>query len=373
MVALPSARRSFLWSGLAIAIALAACRPAPDSAPNRVIKQGGDVMVSGATPTVGDSTDGDVMMAGSTLVFTGATGGDYLGAGGEQTVGGRIHGSVRAAGGFVRVGAAIGRNVSLAGGTVILDTAATVERNVYAAGGKVQLFGRVHGGVRASGGIVSIDGVIDGDVTVFANELQVGPNTRIGGTLRYRVPTGKAHIDPGARIVGMVTALPMPSGWGIGRVFWVLWVLGFLVAGVVVVALAPGLAANASTLARNRLGYATLIGLLCLVALTVGIVVVAITIIGLPLALLAGATCFVLYSLGRVVAAVWVGRMILRQTGETARGAMLVNFLVGAVIMAIVGLIPVLGSLAVFIATLLGFGALLLTLKTLWGPRPAVL
>jgi hypothetical protein len=329
-------------------------------------------MASGANPAISDSVAGDVMMAGSDLRFSGATGGDYLGAGGYQIVDGRVHGSLRAAGGQVRVTAAADHNATLAGGTVIFDTAASVGRNLYVAGGQIRLSGRVAQSVRIAGSVVTIDGAIDSSVMVVAKELRVEAGARVGGNLTYRVPTGHVHIDPAARIAGKITALPMPSGWGAGRFFWTIFVLGFLLAGIVLVALAPSLAANTSILAHERPAYSIGIGLLWLIVLSIAIAILAITLIGIPLAILTAAACFVLYCLGKVVSAVWVGRLVLGSRARLGRGAMIGSFVLGAIILILIKWIPVLGTLVVFLVSLLGFGALLLTIKTLWGPRAIV-
>src|SRR6202171_6209941 len=218
---------------------------------NEVTRRNEDVLASGSTPTVMDSVPGDAILAGGDVSFGGATGGDYLGAGGKQAITGRIHGSLRAAGGEIHIAAAIDRNATIAGGSVGLDSAAVIGRNAYVIGGTIQVDGTVRESLLASGGTIVLNGVVGRDVEAHGGVLRVGPHAQIAGSLRYRVPAGKVHIDPAARITGTVTALPVSNRWGLWRF---LWILGFLVVGAVVVALFPRFMAEAAAITAERPG-----------------------------------------------------------------------------------------------------------------------
>jgi hypothetical protein len=329
---------------------------------NEVTRRGEDVLASGTTPTVADSVSGDAILAGRDLSFSGATGGDYLGAGGQQAITGRIHGSLRAAGGEIHVAAAVDRNTTIAGGNVELDSAGVIERNAYIIGGTVQVNGTVHGGLLASAGKITLNGVVGRDVEVVGGALTVGPHAQIAGNLRYRVPAGKVHIDPAARISGTVTALPVTGGWGLWHL---LWMLGLLVSGAVVVAFAPRFATDAAQILPRSPGRSALVGLgwLCLVPFA--IFIVAITIIGLPLALLTAILYVVVVSLGSIPFSLWLGQLLLGARARTGRQGALVNFLVGGFILLAVGIIPVVGGLVSLIAAVLGVGAILLQARAL--------
>jgi cytoskeletal protein CcmA (bactofilin family) len=311
---------------------------------------------------VTDSVPGDAILAGSDVYFSGAAGGDYLGAGGRQTVGGRIHGSVRAAGGEIHVTATVDRNATIAGGNVALDSAGSIARNAYLVGGTVQVTGTVQQTLVADGGAVVLNGVVGRDVEVSSGALRLGPSTRIAGNLRYRVPADKVHIDPGARIAGTVTVLPVQRRSGILRL---LWLLGFLLAGGVVVALLPRFAADAAEILTVRPGWSALVGLGWIILVPIAICVLAVTVIGIPLALVTAALFVVLAYLGRATIAIWLGHRILGARARSGRQGVLVDFAVGALILLFVGLIPVLGGLVTGVATVLGLGTILLAAQAL--------
>lgn len=346
-------------------------RPDDRSQPkDKVMRHGEDVLASGGAPSVPDSVPGDAIVAGGDVRFSGATGGDYLGAGGKQVISGRIHGSLRSAGGEVHVMAAVDRNATVAGGKVVLDSTAAIGRNAYLVGGDVQIDGAVREGLLASGGRVTLNGVVGRDVQINGGELRIGPRAQIAGNLRYRVPAKNVHIDPAARISGTVTALHVSRPWGPGR-WHLLWILGFLVVGAVIVALFPRFAAEAAEILLQRPGWSGLVGLGWIILVPIAICIAAITIIGIPLALVTTAAYIVLLYLGRTTIAVWLGRRVLGARALAGRQGVLVNFLVGGLILLIVGIIPVIGSWLMVIATVLGLGTILLRAKAMREERSA--
>jgi len=336
---------------------------------NEVMRHGEDVLASGGGPSVPDSVPGDAIIAGGDVRFSGSTGGDYLGAGGRQAISGRIHGSLRAAGGEVHVMAAVDRNATVAGGEVVLDSTAAIGRNAYLVGGDVQVHGAVREGLLAVGGKVTLNGVVGRDVQINGGALRIGPRAQIAGNLRYRVPAKNVDIDPAARISGTVTALPVSQTWGPGP-WHLLWILGFLVVGALVVTLLPRFTAEAAEILPRRPGRSALVGLGWIIIVPIAICIAAITIIGIPLALVTTAAYIVLLYLGRTTIAVWLGRRVLGARALAGREGVLVNFLVGGLILLIVGIIPVLGSWLMVIATVFGLGTILLRAKALREERP---
>ena len=354
-------RRLFALSGAALIVSTLACgrREKPQ---NEVTRHGEDVFASGSTPTVMDSVPGDAILAGGDASFGGVTGGDYLGAGGKQAITGRIHGSLRAVAGQIHVAAAVDRNTTMVAGFVELDSAAIIARNAYIVGGTIQVNGTVQEGILAYGGAITLDGVVGRDVEVAGGTLRVGPHARIAGNLRYRMPAGKVHIDPAARITGTVTALPVSNT---GALWHVLWILGFLLVGAVVVALFPRFMAEAAEILPDHPVRAALIGLGWGILVPIAIVIAAITVVGLPLAFLTAAVYVVVVCVASVPFAVWLGRLLL---GARARGGLegtLVNFIVGGFFLFVAGIIPVVGGWVSLIAGVLGLGTILLEAQAL--------
>lgn len=327
------------------------------------MRWGGDLLGSGGELSVPDSVTGDVIVAGGEIAFSGVAGGDYLGAGGRQELGGRIAGDVRAAGGELALTGEVGRNVTAAGGQVEIGDGAVIRGNVYLAGQALHVAGAVDGSLRAAGQTVVLDGTIAGSVDVRGGSLRVGPRARIAGDLTYRVPAEDVVIDPGAQIAGRVIGRTPGRRPPVG-LFRALWMIGFLVAGMAVVALFPGAADAAEASLRARPAASLGFGLLWVVVVPIGAAVLALTAVGLPLALIIGALYLISVYLGRAVLAVWLGRLLLRGSERPGRGGLVLAFFLGAVVLLLLGIVPVLGGLLGVVATLLGLGALVLAFRT---------
>ena len=351
-------------SGFVLVMSATGCgRNGPIS---EVKRNGEDVLARGSAPVMTDSVAGDAILAGGDVRFSGAAVGDYLGAGGKQTIGGRIHGSLRAAGGEIDVTALVDRNATVIGGDVELDSAAIVVRNAYLVGGNVQIKGTVQGSLLASGGSVMLNGLVGRDVEIAAGSFHLGPRAQIAGNLRLRVPEGKVRIDPAARVGGTVTVLP-------GRkkgMFRFLWMFGFIVAGAVAIALVPRFGAEAAEILRKSPGRSALVGLASLILIPCAIVIAAVTIVGIPLALLGSALYVVLVYLARVPIAVWLGQQFPGGQSRSGREGALLNFLIGALILLVIGFVPAVGGLVMAVATIFGLGTLLLRVQAVRERQP---
>src|SRR5438270_81615 len=342
-----------LFTSALLSSVVGCVRPQPE---NQVMRLGDDFLASGSTPFLRDSIPGDAILAGGNITFTGFTGGDYVGAGGQQDISGRVHGSLRAAGGHVTVKASVDRNATIGGGDLIVDSSAMIGHNAYLIGGNIHVNGAVRGGLLATGGNVDLNGPIGQDVEIASGSLRLGPRAQIGGNLRYRVK-GDVRIDPAAHVAGKITALSVSKGPG---PFSWLWTAGLLLMGVVVVLLVPRFAAEAANGLQQRPVRAVIVGIVVGIAGLIAIVIAAITVVGLPLALLATALYLVFAALSEIPVAVWLGGRILHARTVLGRQGPIVNFFVGALILLVVGIIPVIGGLVRLIATCIGFGAVLM-------------
>ncbi|MEJ2679765.1 MAG: polymer-forming cytoskeletal protein, partial [Gemmatimonadota bacterium] len=217
--------------------------------------------------------------------------------------------------------------------------------------------------VRAAGREVMLNGRVGGDVHVECERLRVGPQAVIEGDLRYRLAKGgTADIDPGARITGQVIALePKASNW-FGRVLRFLLMLGFLVAGLAAVVALPGATATAEARMRARPAAAFGLGLAWLIHVPIAIAVVCITVIGVPLGFIVLALYLVSVYLAGVVVALWIGRLFLRRRADRDRTGLALAFLVGGIVLLVLGLIPWLGTIIRIVASVFGLGGMALVM-----------
>jgi len=350
------ARLAIALLGCVVLLSTFGCvRPKPE---NQVMRLGEDVLASGSTPSLlYDSIPGDAILAGGNINFSGSTGGDYVGAGGKQDVRGRVHGSMRAAGGRVEIRAIVDRNATIGGGDLVVDSAAVIGHNAYLIGGNIKVDGAVRGGLLATGGNVALNGVIGQDVEVASGSLRLGPRAQIGGNLRYRVSKDQVHIDPAAKVSGTITALPVSKGPGLFHWFWT---IGGLLAGAVVVLLLPRFTTEAAERLGQRPLRSIIVGVVVGILTPIAIFVAAITVLGLPLAIITTTVFLFFAAVSLVPAAIWLGERILHDRTPLGRQNAIVNFFLGALILLVVDIVPVVGGVVTLIASCIGFGAILL-------------
>jgi hypothetical protein len=149
----------------------------------------------------------------------------------------------------------------------------------------------------------------------------------------------------------------------------VLWLLGFVIAGVIVVAIFPRFTMESAETLYQRPVRSGLAGLAWACLLPPLAIIAAITFIGLPLAIVAMAAWFAIVFMGDLPVALWLGKKILGDRAKPGRNGAIYSALVGGLIIAIIGLIPVLGPVVGIIVAIFGAGAMVLRLRS--SPRNA--
>lgn len=328
-------------------------------------EQGGDTFAAGDSPRVSAPVKGDLLAAGGELRLAGPVQGDVIALGGAVHFDGAGGQDLYAAGGTVALEGTIARNARMAGGNVSLGPRARIAGNASLAGGRVEMLGAVGGYLQVAGGRLYLDGRVEGDVEAAGGELELGPNARIGGTLRYRGDAPLAQ-DPAAQVAGGIERLETRARGEAGRralpALVGLWTLGLMALAAVLVAALPGFFGRVAQAARARFGWSLLWGFIAFSAVPVAAVVLAVTVVGLPLALLAMLAYFALLKVGYVSAGIALGDGVLARWWSVRaahRGWRALFAAFGVLAICIVALIPWLGALVAFVALIAGMGALL--------------
>lgn len=232
----------------------------------------------------------------------------------------------------------------------------------------------VAGDVAVIGGSATVDGEVTGDVAVVMGSLTLGPHANVHGDVS--IVGGALNRDPNARVGGQVTNVgigPVPIGrWAVPAAMLApfAWRVGTLAATLVRVAVIMVLALIALALGRTWVERiadhaaidplrAGLVGffaeILALPVLVITIIVLAVSIIGIPLLVLVP---FALLFLGIVLlvgftgVAYQVGRLINTRAGWADRSPYM-TVVVGVIIIAALTVLA--RSAAVFGGGLIGF------------------
>jgi hypothetical protein len=290
---------------------------------------------------------------------------DSIRIGGDVRVTEATSGALTALGGNVEVEAPVAGPLRVAGGDVKVGPDATIGGTASIAGGDVSVKGPINGNLRVAGGEVTLDGPVTGNASIASGSLTLGPNARIGGMVEFH--GGELHRDPAAQVTGGIiehargnamrhqhelTPLErFTRGWA--------WSAGLVVLAALLAGALPGPSQRLANELRERPWMSALLGLLAFSAIPVAAVLVMITIIGIPIGLLALALYAVLLLVGYVWLAVVIGGLILeRVSPETAA---LTAWRVGAAVLAmlafaILARVPYFGGPLKMAALVVGVG-----------------
>jgi carbonic anhydrase/acetyltransferase-like protein (isoleucine patch superfamily) len=357
---------------LALGLAVAGCsvQRHDDSVSKRF---GTDYFGVGGAVNLTDSIAGDAVLAGGQVTTASEVKGDLIAAGGGISIGGGIGDDLYAAGGEVQVDAIVAGNARVAGGDITLGPATVVGGALSLTGGRIRFEGNVRDHLQASGASVHLDGVVQGDAELRAEEIDIGPNTRIDGKLVVH-SSREPVIPEGVQIAGGVEFHPSDVGKYLDEqdteqdtrtvahdVGSFLWMLGVFVAGTLFMLAFPAYSARAAQWIGREPLRSLGLGFVILVCLPVLVVLLLITIIGIPLALIIALLYLLLLFLGWVTAAMFLGQKLLgfmRRSEPVTMAWKLFALLLAVLALWLVGLIPILGGWVRFAALLLGIGAL---------------
>ena len=341
-----------------------------------VVRQAtGDVVVP-----AGETVDDTLIAGGERIVIEGTVNGDVIVGGGRVEIHGIVHGNLVAWSQYVEVDGEVGGSVFASGQDV--SVRGSVGGSLYAFGQFVRVLdgGRIAGSIASSSQGLTIDGVVDRgifagtyrleldgivqrDVLAQASRITVGPDARIGGTLTARVgDADDLRVDPAAMLgaepeVRLSSDESAPSRYLTGSFY--LWqavrLLAAFLAGWLLLWVAPGAAEvefGNPAAALRTLG----IGFLCVVATPVAAIIAGVTLVGLPVALVAVALWALAIYLAKIPVALFLGRTILGPRGFGGRPPL--ALLAGLLAVFVVVNLPFIGWIVNLALILIGVGGL---------------
>jgi hypothetical protein len=315
----------------------------------------GDAAALGATTLIIAPIRGDALLTGGTIDADGPVEGDLRAIGARVSVEGNATGDIFAIGGSVRVKGK-GADLRLGGITVAALDGANGPTQIY--------------GVN-----VTLGGDFAGDVRAYASDhITVLPGTHIKGVLEYDAPQQAdlpedAVVDGGVVYTGNSSFLPTSkqaetfaiAGAGL---FLIVRIIAFIVVAGLVAGLFPGFT---NMVAERSLGRSfrrslllALLGLAMAVVTPLLVFLLALSFVGAGLAVVVAVGYILLllvsYAYAGVLAGGAIARFGLKKTGVSWRAALL-----GALVLSLVGLIPVIGGVIVAVLTALAGGAIVST------------
>ena len=309
-----------------------------------------------------DNVDGAVYAAGGTVTVAGNVTQDVVAAGGTIRISGVVDQDVYVAGGSVFIDGVVKGNVIAAGGDVQLGPDAEVGGSVMTAGERLGFAGKMMGPLFAGGRTIRLDGSVDRDVSVAGEDLQLGTDALIGGNLSGELNewTGENVASvAGSTHLKKVEVKTAEKKYSLGgelakAVFKFLW-RGFVV--VFTLFFVPQFIDKSVKQVQKQFPSVFMTGVVVVFGLPFLMVVLVLTILGIPIAILMLLAYIILLMLAWLIPSVWAGRKLLPGQNEY------VQALLGVAVIIAVTMIPVVGALVKLVLAAFGVGALVVALK----------
>ncbi len=325
----------------------------------------GNYYAAGNVVEIYGTVNGDLFLAGNDItVDSDNINGDIFAAGNSVTIKGQPKGSVRIAGQFLDISAQVRDNVMAFGQSLKVDKDSVIGGHLTFFGQMLSMSGNVNGELEGAMGTLNLSGRVGGDADIYLsdssdNNLNLADSAIVEGTLYYQ-SFKELPINDQATLGGVsFNEITKPAknkvdnDWFFGAIisFFML-----LIVGMIGIYLCPKYFSRAYTSVKEHPIKTFFLGLLLLIVTPLAAVLVAITVIGLPVALIALVFWAVGLYLAKVMAAWLIGKFVKKLVFPKYKWHKLTTLAMGILIMILVGKIPLIGPFIVFLFYLLAWG-----------------
>lgn len=346
-----------------------------------------DLALSDAEEVTGNTEDSTTTTTTSEGVGF-MLGRDYVWAGNNHTISGtsvandlllagriiwandmKIGGSIRAAGNTIEVTKAkVTENITLAGNNLTIKD---VDANDVCMAANKSSFEGTCSALHIYGNMIYIDGTINGDVKAAGNMIDLGPNTKIKGTLYVTAPASP-DIPDGAQVGNVVFTQGEPNGFyaflgsdydyaglltGVAAAMAFLVILISIIGTLIISILSEVFfkrhTAGAAKMISTRTGKTIATGIIGAIVAPIVLIILCVLIVTLPIA---GALALALLALAIVSTgfmAASLFKLVFKKMGRYKVA------ILGGLIVGVLSAIPILGVIVAIIATVYTLGYVL--------------
>jgi hypothetical protein len=329
-----------------------------------------DVIAFSSSIAINGRVNGDVFAFGQSVSITGDVTGTIFTGGATIEVNPKSAQTVWAAGGNIDVSGAVDKNVILAGGSLMIGENARIGKDVRAYGGQLALDGDIRGDLKGNVEKFVMTGR-SGNITMQAEDVNVKGSATVAGDLDIKGEK-EPTIEEGATISGETTFTQIEKGKGwrfaalapffaffVSFMRIVMFVAGIIV-GIIIIALSKRFARRIMDTLITKPWKSLGIGFLGLIVIPVAVAILFIVLIGYPLAVFGVFVYLILLYLASLFVGLVVGEKIIQLFKKQGDISLYLSFIVGFVVLFVLGLIPILGFIIKIFVLLFGAGMLLI-------------
>ncbi len=335
----------------------------------------GNLYAFGSRLNIAGRVKGDLIFVGQDIDISGSVDGDIIGVGQNIKISGPVNGSVRlAVSGQAVIASSVARNLmAWAPRQLIIASSSTIGWGVLASGGQVLVRGRIGRSFSGRVGRAVVSGRVGRDVNLqlsaAANKphLIIAPSAVIGGDLKYN-DWRQGQISPQAKIKGRVIYAPPSaenkpffSAYQVLKAIYVIF--SVFVVGLVLVSLWRRPIIEITDLMLSRVSAAIAFGAGLMVLAPFLFLFLILTLIGLPLALILFGIWLLFIFLGKIMAAILLGRSLIEKFWPAKDYSLVWAMIIGVLVAWPLFSLPFFGWLLAWLASWWGLGGFYLYFK----------
>lgn len=328
------------------------------------------LFAAGNNVNIAGTVNGDVYCAGETVNISGTVNGDVMCAGQTITISGTVNGNARLAGQTVNLSGTIADSATIGGQSVTIDTTGIIGRDLLGGSNTISINGKVARDVTMGAQNLTINGTVGRDINGAVDVLNVGSTGVVLGSVDY-TSKNELSVATGGKVAGVVTRTEPKAdqkydmrpeavvGMAIGSAFYVF--IATIVFALALALMFPKILENAAVLTKKSPGKTILHGLVAWIVAPVVILILLMTVVGIPVALFALFAWTIIMMVSSSFSGYILGKLILNKSKSP-----ILIMLVGASIIAVAMMIPFLNFFVFIVAGMFGTGAVMMQSRKLF-------
>ena len=322
-----------------------------------------DVYIIAGNGSVNADVHGDLYILGGNVIVNGKVEEDLVVAGAKVTVNGDIGGDVRILGGQLSMFGNVGDDVLVGAGQFDLGKDSVIGGSMVTASGLLTLEGRVVENVKGTIGLFILSGNVDGNVSIIVEDnLSISESAKVGGDFEYSSFV-ESKIPEGV-VGGAVSYNQFDKKVIEESVFYIVVLekafsyLSALIIMLLMVLFAPRTLQNSAASMKKDPFKSFVVGLFSLIAAIMGAIILMVSIIGIPLALIILASLLIVFYLAKIYVAAWLAGYVFKNKKNLSKKELLGRMVLMLVAYFLIGMIPYVGGLIGVVLFLIGVGGM---------------
>ncbi len=332
----------------------------------------GNLYFSSQNVVVNGNITGDLIGVAQSIEVTGRIEGDILAIAQNIDLDGEILGNARVLTNNLTVTGLIKKNLNYVGSALFIGPEANIGWDALIASMDTDIRGKITGNLTGLVSNFNFNGTVDKNILLRTDptqknisNLNIGDQAIIGGDFVY-YSTQAANISPQAKITGesFQRELADKQKTGLSLIWKFLYsIFSAILVGLILVNLFNKQTQSLTKLMADKPNWILLWGLGFVILLPIFLIILMVTVIGIPLALILSAGWLIVLYLAKILTAIFIGQQIIKRGLKQQKNKHVWELIFGVIITWSLFLIPLIGSYLSMLAILWGAGTVSLYLK----------